>query len=141
MKTGAHTVLVVEDFDAVRHLICTMLARHGFTALEASNGVQGLAMFNRVNGQVDLAIVDMVMPGMNGLDLAAELERQHPRLKILYISACVGSIAMESMLRCSPENVLLKPFTEHHLIDRVSRILGVRSDAPRQDETAESAEQ
>ena len=59
------------------------------------------------------------MPGLSGLDLAVQLARDLPALKILYISSAIESIAMESLHRRSPESVLLKPFTVPELLLRV----------------------
>jgi FixJ family two-component response regulator len=65
----------------------------------------------------------MVMPGMSGLDLAAELERLRPGVKILYTSGYGSSVAMESISHRSPDRVLLKPFDAAELVERVSRLV------------------
>ncbi len=67
----------------------------------------------------------MVMPGVSGLDLAADLGREYPNLKILYISGYVGSLVAEALARRSPERVLMKPFTEEALLARVRDLLGI----------------
>lgn len=117
------TVLVVEDQPALRRLIVRMLDRHGMEALEAGRAAQGLALVRERLGAVDLAVVDMVMPGMSGLDLATELEREYPKVKILYISGYTDSIAMDVIARRDPDAVLLKPFTEQALLDHVNRLM------------------
>src|SRR5580704_9436546 len=89
------TILVVDDQTPVRQLISRMLIRSGFKTIEASSGVQALAVFENAHRTIDLAIIDMVMPQMSGLDVAAELARQYPNLKILYVSANAGSIAID----------------------------------------------
>lgn len=125
MASGpAQTILVVDDQTPVRQLISRMLMRSGFKTIEAGNGIQALEVFEGVHGAIDLAIIDMVMPQMSGLDVAAELARQDPNLKILYVSANGASIAIESIRRRSPEHLLLKPFTERSLVDRVCGLLG-----------------
>jgi CheY-like chemotaxis protein len=118
------TILVVDDQTPVRRLISRMLTRSGFKTIEAGNGVQALALFEDAHQTIDLAIIDMVMPQMSGLDVAAELARQCPDLKILYLSAYAGSIAIDCIRRRSPEQLLLKPFTERSLVDRVFGLLG-----------------
>ena len=117
------TVLVVEDQTALRRLIVRMLDRHGIAGLEAGRAVQGLSIVRERHGAIDLAVVDMVMPGMSGLDLATELEREYPNVKILYISGYTDSIAMDVIARREPDAVLLKPFTERALVDHVKRLL------------------
>jgi DNA-binding NtrC family response regulator len=117
------TILVVEDDRNVRRLIVRTLSQSGFTALEAGSADAGLAVFQEKPGAINLVIVDMVMPGMSGLDLAAELERLRPEVKILYISGYGNSIAMESIARQWPTFVLLKPFTRWMLVSRVQELL------------------
>lgn len=115
-------VLVVEDNELLRDLIQSMLSGHGFTTVTAETAEQGLAVFE-TNPDVCLAILDMVLPGQSGLDLAAELERRRPGFRILYISGFSDSIAMESIARRDPRVVLIKPFGEDELIQRVSSLL------------------
>lgn len=122
------TILVVDDQPPVRQLIARMLARCGFKTIEAGNGLQALSRFEDANGAIDLAIIDMVMPQMSGLDVAAELARQHPDVKILYLSAYASSIAIDCIRRRSPQHLLLKPFTERSLVDRVLGLLGEPGD-------------
>jgi DNA-binding response OmpR family regulator len=117
------TVLVVDDEPYLRRFIVDVLWRNGFGPIEAVNEAQGLALFKANRDKIDLVILDMVMPGMSGLDLAAELERQRPGVKILYISANGSSIAMECILRQSADGVLFKPFTGPALVERVAHLL------------------
>jgi CheY-like chemotaxis protein len=121
---GSPTVLVVEDDAGLRGLVIHMLANGGLTGLEADTADKALAMVQERDGRLDLAIIDMVMPGVSGLDLAAILGRDYPNLKILYISGYIGSLAAEALARRSPERVLLKPFTEEALLTRVRMLLG-----------------
>ncbi|MGC9947006.1 MAG: response regulator [Bryobacteraceae bacterium] len=121
---SGQTILVVDDQAQVRSLIRQTLEPHGAFILEAANGHEALAIRRRHKGPLALAIVDFLMPGLTGLDLAAQLTRDVPSLKILYMSSAIESIAMESLLRKSPELVLLKPFTLEDLIERVVSLLG-----------------
>jgi DNA-binding response OmpR family regulator len=116
-------ILVVEDEASVRQLMARTLARYGLAPLEADNASQGLALFRTHRESVVLAIIDMVMPGMSGLDLAAQLQRERPGLRILYISGYVESVAMSVIGHQSPQSVLLKPFTPEDLIGRVRHLI------------------
>lgn len=129
------TILVVEDNGALRRLMLRILEGCGYAVLEAANGPQGLELFQQ-QGTVDLAILDMVMPGMSGLDVAAEMERQQPGTKILYVTAHGSSVAIDSISRRTPDHVLLKPFDAADLIDRVAQLL--ESGGPRPSPVAES---
>ena len=120
---GKTTVLVVEDDPRLLGLIERMLVSGGFEPFTADSAADGLAMVREREGRFDLAILDMVMPGMSGLDLATELVRDYPQLKILYISGFVGSLAADAITRRTPERVLLKPFSEQALLERVRMLL------------------
>src|ERR1051326_1142376 len=98
MSKTRFTVLVVDDEVLLRRLIVRELRRKGIHPIEAADGQAGLVAFLANRDKIDLVILDMLMPGMSGLDLAAELGRQDPALKILYISGHGTSIAMESIL-------------------------------------------
>lgn len=117
------SILVVDDQAQIRTLIRQALEGRGAVVLEAVNGFEAMAVRKRHKGTLALAIVDFMMPGLTGLDLAAQLSREVPGLKILYVSSAVESIAMESLVRRSPELVLLKPFGIEELIERVSALL------------------
>ena len=117
------TILVVEDDAPLRRMMVRALGGQGFPTLEAGSCAEGLARFLSNKREIGLAIIEMVMPTMSGLDLAAELDRQRPGMTILYMSSLPESIAMESIARRSPERVLAKPFTPDDLRQRVSHLL------------------
>lgn len=117
-------ILVVEDDSALRRLVVKMLNGAGFTTLSAGKAADGLSIIRDREGGLDLAIIDIVMPGMSGLDLATDLDREYPELKILYISGYVDSVAAEVLSRRAPDHVLLKPFTRQALLQRVNLLLG-----------------
>jgi len=119
---SGQTILVVDDQAQIRSLIRQTLEPRGAVILEAANGREALAMLRGHKEMFTLAIIDFLMPGLSGLDLAAQLARDVPCLKILYMSSAVESIAMESLLRRSPELVLLKPFTLEQLIEKVRSV-------------------
>lgn len=124
-RDGMPTVLVVEDDASLRRLVVGMLAGGGFATLAAGEAENGLALVRQRQGALDLAIIDMVMPGVSGLDLATDLGREYPNLKILYISGYIGSVAADVLSRRSPDRVLLKPFTEQALLERVRMLLDI----------------
>jgi signal transduction histidine kinase/CheY-like chemotaxis protein len=116
---AGRAVLIVDDEPAIRKLIRQALAPHGCAILEAGGGEEALAAAAVHEGKIDIAIVDFVLPGLNGFDLALELERNSPALKTLYVSSAIESIGMASLLRHAPERVLPKPFTADQVVERV----------------------
>jgi DNA-binding response OmpR family regulator len=125
MDKPRFTVLVVDDELSLRRLIMRTLKANGINPIGAGDGLEGLAAFLADLERIDLVILDLMMPGMSGLDLAAELERRRPGVKILYISGLVDSIAMECILRQSADRVLLKPFKQQVLVERVVHLLAL----------------
>jgi DNA-binding response OmpR family regulator len=123
MDEPPFTVLVVDDEPYLRQFIVNVMRSNGFGPIEAIDETQGLALFKANRDRIDLVILDVVMPAMCGLDLAAELDRQRPGVKILYISADGASIAMACIQQQSADGVLLKPFTGPALAERVAHLL------------------
>ena len=118
------TILVADDDVAVRQMMAQTLRRSGFSLIEADSAERGVAAVAMRQGAIDLAIIDMQMPGMSGLDLAAEVERRYPGIQLLYLSRYVSSIALDCISLSTPESVLFKPFTVTALLDKVVELLG-----------------
>ena len=117
------TILVVEDQLDLRQLVCRALEGAGHETLAAGSAAEGFKAAQNRAGAIDLAIVDMVLPGVSGLDLAALFDRECPAIPILYISGHVDSLAMQCIAHRSPDCVLLKPFTPSQLLARVNILL------------------
>jgi CheY-like chemotaxis protein len=124
---AGRAVLIVDDEPAIRSLIRQALAPHGCAILEAGGAEEALAAAAVYDGKIDIAIVDFVLPGLNGFDLALQLERDSPALITLYVSSAVESIGMVSLLRHAPERVLTKPFTAGQVVERVLALVRGRA--------------
>jgi len=84
---GTETVLVVEDEDAVRRLVRTILMRQGYTVLEAATGAEALRVFDGFSGRIHMLLTDMVMPGgLSGPELARAIHTRAPDICVLYTS-------------------------------------------------------
>jgi len=115
---------VVEDEDAVRTLIRKVLEQKGYTVLEARDGQEAIRLSEGHDGPIDLAISDMIMPGMGGRELAARLRSARPGLKVLFISGYTGfEIAKRGLLEPGTP-MLEKPFTPQALARMVREVLG-----------------
>lgn len=121
--TGTPLILVVEDDHGVRQFIAESLRGAGLEVLEAADGVQGLTLWREHAGAIALAIIDVGLPAMNGLDLAAELEHTPPSAVVLFTSGDDSSIAIKGISQRFPDRVLTKPFTERELLGRVTALL------------------
>jgi PAS domain S-box-containing protein len=86
------TILLAEDEDSLRTLTRNTLQGRGYTVLEAKNGVEALKIGRNYVGSIDLLLTDVVMPEMGGHELAQELIRERPGIKVVYISGYTGQL-------------------------------------------------
>jgi len=128
MPSDLHpAILIVEDQEAIRELVRSVLTQAGYITLEASHIAPAETMIRSHPGKIRLAIVNVVLPDGSGLDFANQLDVVSPGTKLLYISDLAHSVAVQSIRRSKPDAILLKPFTEAQLLARVQEILGQRS--------------
>jgi len=125
---GEGVILLAEDDRSVRRLVVSELTRRGFTVLEAEDGAAALEMFRKEKDRVDILVTDVVMPRMNGADLAKAAERIRPGLKILFISGHPER-AGAGLDPTGVTNLLMKPFTADTLAARIKESLAGRTEA------------
>jgi two-component system, cell cycle sensor histidine kinase and response regulator CckA len=122
---GAGIVLLAEDDRSVRRLVVTELTRRGFTVLEAEDGAAALELLKQEKDRVDVLVTDVVMPKMNGADLAKAADRVRPGLKILFISGHPER-AGAGLDPTGVTNLLMKPFTADTLAARIKELIEYR---------------
>jgi two-component system cell cycle sensor histidine kinase/response regulator CckA len=117
------TVLLAEDDDAVRAIARETLERAGYRVLAACDGSSALAMAGTHVGAIDLLLTDVIMPGMNGRELAATLTKRRPELRVLFASGYTDNV-LEGQGALAPGVTLLdKPFTPAQLEAKVREVL------------------
>ncbi len=121
---GTETILLVEDEPALRDLVRTILSQLGYRILEAPSGVQALDVWEQNRAEIDLLLTDLVMPdGMTGMELAARLLEQSPKLKVIYTSGYSSEIAGRDVPLKPGMNFLAKPFNTQTLAETTRRAL------------------
>jgi len=120
---GMETILLVEDEDAVRDLASDILAGCGYTVLEARHGAEALRISAAHAGKIDLMLTDVVMPEMNGRELAERLAAQRPETKVLYMSGYTDHAVVHHGVLAPQTEFLQKPFTEAVLARKLREIL------------------
>ena len=123
LPSGNETVLVVEDAEEVRKLILKILERQGYRILEASNGDDALLLHERHGCRIDLILVDVVMPGMSGSELAKRLMSLYPKMKVLYMSGYTDNAIVHHGVLEKGVNYIQKPFTMDGLTRKVREVL------------------
>jgi two-component system cell cycle sensor histidine kinase/response regulator CckA len=121
--TGRGTVLLVEDEDAVRSFAARALGTRGYHVLEASTGAEALEVFEGHDGEVDLVVSDVVMPEMDGPTLMKELRRDHPDLKIIFMSGYAEDAFRRNLTENEHFMFLQKPFDLKQLAAAVKSAL------------------
>jgi two-component system, cell cycle sensor histidine kinase and response regulator CckA len=120
---GVERILVAEDDDALRRIVLRVLRSQGYLVEEARDGLQALARFEEMGERVDLLITDLVLPHMSGRDLAAELERRQPALKVLYSSGYTEDTIVQHGVVDAGVNFLAKSYVPTELARRVREVL------------------
>ncbi|OFW47159.1 MAG: hypothetical protein A3J29_02140 [Acidobacteria bacterium RIFCSPLOWO2_12_FULL_67_14b] len=121
----AETILVVEDEPCVRELATEILQLAGYTVLAAGCGSEALAVLER-HARIDLMLTDVVMPGMNGAELAARTAAVHPEIQILYMSGYTDHEVLRDDVRDNVAHFIGKPFAVADLTRKVRDVLDTR---------------
>jgi signal transduction histidine kinase/ActR/RegA family two-component response regulator len=119
---GSETVLVVEDDEAVRNVAGKMLRSLGYRVLTAADGAAALRWLEQ-GVRPDVLVSDVLMPGMTGPELAAEVQRLHPAVRIMYVSGHMDDPALHRHVRTPGVAVLPKPFTADAIAQAVRELL------------------
>ncbi|BCS35142.1 hypothetical protein TBR22_A43680 [Luteitalea sp. TBR-22] len=123
---GSERILLVEDEPAVLDLMRRTLESYGYTVLHASTPDRAIKALQEQGDRVDLLLTDVVMPVMNGRELAAQLRRRDPSMRVLYMSGYSSDVVTERGLLPADVSLITKPFSPTALAARVRQVL----DAP-----------
>lgn len=121
---GTETLLVAEDEEALREVVCVFLRSLEYTILEADSGQQAISLASQYDGHIDLLITDLVMPGMSGTELAQMLGNLRPDLKTMYMSGYSDDAVLRHDVHELGTTFLQKPFSLGTLARKVRDMLG-----------------
>jgi CheY-like chemotaxis protein len=116
-------ILVVEDEDAVRTIVMRTLQSEGYEVLGAREGGEALRELEEVGGAVNLVVTDIVMPGMGGRQLVAELSRKYRRIPIVWMSGHARESELQRGELSRDEPFLQKPVTADMLLETVAQVI------------------
>ena len=123
VTSGSETLLVVEDEPALRQLAKRLLESAGYTVIAAANGEDALAALAHHDEPVHLLLTDVVMPGMNGRNLAEQVSAGHPETKVLYSSGYAGEAIVHHGVLAAGTHFLAKPYSVATLTHKVREVL------------------
>jgi CheY-like chemotaxis protein len=117
------TVLVVEDEDIVRELVCEVLEEQGYNVICARDGVEALSVAADFDGIIHLLVTDVIMPHMNGHELAGKLSSIRPDMKVLYVSGYSDNDIGDHGVLDPRFELLQKPFTPQTLARKIRDVI------------------
>ena len=120
---GEERILLVEDEEVVRPLIAEALRSYGYTVLEARSGPEALEVVEREREPFDLLLTDVVMPGMNGRELAERLLAEQPSLRVLYTSGYPADTIIRHGIAHASAAYLEKPYVPDDLAQKIREVL------------------
>jgi two-component system cell cycle sensor histidine kinase/response regulator CckA len=118
------TVMVVEDEDIVRELVCEVLEDQGYNVICARDGIEALNVAAEFDGQIHLLVTDVIMPNMNGHELAGKLSSLRPEMKVLYVSGYSDNDIGDHGVLDPRFELLQKPFTPQTLARKIRDVFG-----------------
>jgi two-component system, cell cycle sensor histidine kinase and response regulator CckA len=127
--SGSELVLLVEDDLHVRELAEKNLRAFGYDVLTASDGREALAIIRSRRASIDLLVTDVVMPHMSGPELAAEIQGEHPDIRVLFMSGYTDDAVVRQGLLTAKVAFLQKPYTPLALADKVRYVLDAQRSA------------
>jgi two-component system, cell cycle sensor histidine kinase and response regulator CckA len=124
MRGRTETILLAEDEPLVRSMVVTVLRDQGYNVLETTNGAEALQVAQEHSaGEIQLLLSDIVMPGMNGIELARRFRDLFPGVRILLMSGYTDELDLRGALPDPSIEFLPKPFSPQELAEKVRQVL------------------
>lgn len=115
-------VLVVEDEEAIREFEVINLQRSGYDVVDTDNGESALELFDRYNRDFDLAVLDIMLPGIDGMKVCKELRKRSDTIGIILLTAKTQEMDKISGLMLGADDYITKPFSPSELVARVDAL-------------------
>ena len=115
-------VLVAEDENSIRDFVVINLRRSGYEVIEASNGEDAIKRFDEYVNEIDIAILDIMMPGIDGLEVCKYIRNKSSRVGIVMLTAKTQEIDKITGLMLGADDYVTKPFSPSELMARIDAI-------------------
>ena len=112
-------LLLVDDDESMLHYLSTILEREGFSVWRAAHGQAALEVITSQGAHLELMVLDMIMPGMDGEHVLQAARQLHPALPCLFISGCYNANIIARSLQMGLCDFLAKPFTASALLEKI----------------------
>ncbi|MEK6775405.1 MAG: PAS domain S-box protein [bacterium] len=124
---GTETIMIVDDDASVRRLVVDMLEPLGYRLFGASSGAEAMQILDTFAGEIDLLLTDVIMPGMNGKELAEAFRSMHPGAKVIFMSGYTAETIDRHGVFPPGVTLVQKPLTMKKLADKIREILDQRT--------------
>lgn len=116
------TILVVEDEDAIREFVVINLRRSGYEVFEAPSGEEALEIYEKEGRHIDIALLDIMLPGIDGFTVCRELRKKSSTMGIMMLTARTQEMDKVSGLMIGADDYMTKPFSPSELVARVDAL-------------------
>jgi two-component system cell cycle sensor histidine kinase/response regulator CckA len=125
LPVGSETILLVEDDSSLREVTCKFLQGSGYKVIEAASPHEALCIAEHYQGSIDFLLTDVILPRMNGRELAIQLTAKWPRIAVLYVSGYTDGIVKDGVHGVLEDGLafLQKPYSRRALIRKVREVL------------------
>jgi CheY-like chemotaxis protein len=126
LPTGhGELILVVDDEDSIRDITKTLLETYGYKVLLASDGIEAIALYTQHKEKINVVLIDMMMPNIDGPTTIGVLQKINPQVKIIAISGLVSNHKLSQFLGNSVKTFLPKPYTSDELLRNLQLVLSI----------------
>lgn len=122
-RVSPRSILVVDDTGVVRHSAFRLLSEAGYRVFEAESAEEALEVLQTARTPIDLALVDVVMPAVSGVDLARMIHAKWPEVPVVFMSAYQAEVLVREGLEDPKVHFLAKPFTRDELLGKIGTVL------------------
>ena len=123
LSFGSHSILLIEDDEIIRKMTYSMLQEIGCKVLAAENGPEGLKLYKQNKNKIDLVLLDMVLPGMNGLECFSAIREINSQAKVLFSSGFANSPEIDNQFLDHSSGFIMKPYKKNELAKALEMLL------------------
>jgi signal transduction histidine kinase/ActR/RegA family two-component response regulator len=123
LSKGVGTILIVDDEDTIRIMLKTILEKFGYTVFDAADGKKAAELYQQRKDEIDMVILDLVMPGWSGVDTLKVLKQHNPKVKVVISSGYSNDIAKEEVYGLGIYGFIQKPYVIKELLNEIKDIL------------------
>jgi len=120
---GTETILIIDDEESIILMLSDVLGHNGYTVHASTAAEKGIVLFEKLKDEVDLVLLDIVMPGINGVDVLGEIMKINPDVKVLLASGYSRLDQHENLIEKGASGFISKPFRIFELLKEIRSLL------------------